>query len=58
MDRAGLRELVLSRSYCAVLGEDERAPILERVDALFDAHASGGVLLLPYLTECFRAVRL
>jgi len=57
VDRVALRELVLSRSYCAVLGEDERAPILARVDALFDEHASGGVVRLPYLVECFRAVR-
>jgi SAM-dependent methyltransferase len=57
VDRDTLRALVLSRSYCAVLSEEERAPILEHVDALFDAHASGGVLVLPYVTECFRAVR-
>lgn len=58
VDRETLRELVLSRSYCAVLPEKERAPVFERVDDLFEEHASGGVLLLPYLTECFRAVRL
>jgi SAM-dependent methyltransferase len=58
VDREGLRALVLSRSFCAVLPEEERAPILAHVDALFDAHASGGVLVLPYLTECFRAARV
>lgn len=58
VDRAALRELVLSRSYCAVLPEEERAPILGRVDALFDAHARDGVLTLPYVVECFRAERL
>jgi len=57
VDRVALRELVLSRSYCAVLGEAERAPILARVDALFDERATGGVVRLPYLVECFRAVR-
>ncbi len=57
VDREALRELVLSRSYCAVLSEDERAPILERVDGLFDAHAEDGVLRLPYVVECFRAAR-
>jgi SAM-dependent methyltransferase len=57
VDRDTLRALVLSRSYCAVLSDEERAPILERVDALFDAHASGGALVLPYVTECFRAAR-
>ena len=58
VDRAALRELVLSRSYCAVLPEEERAPILGRVDTLFDAHARDGVLTLPYVVECFRAERL
>lgn len=57
VDREALRGLVLSRSYCAVLPEEERVPILAHVDALFDAHASGGVLRLPYVTECFRAAR-
>ena len=58
VDREALRELVLSRSYCAVLPEEQRAPILGRVDALFDAHARDGVLTLPYVVECFRAKRL
>ena len=58
VDREGLRALVVSRSYCAVLPEEERAPILGRVDALFDMHASDGMLTLPYVVECFRAVRL
>ena len=58
VDREGLRELVLSRSYCAVLPEEERAPILGRVDALFDEHARDGLLTLPYVVECFRAERL
>jgi len=57
VDREALRELVLSRSYCAVLPEDERAPILGRVDRLFDEHARDGLLTLPYVVECFRAVR-
>ena len=51
-------ELVLSRSYCAVLSEEERAPVLQNVDDLFTEHARDGVLRLPYLTECFRATRL
>ncbi len=58
VDREGLRALVLSRSYCAVLPEEERAPILGRVDALFDEHARDGMLTLPYVVECFRAARL
>jgi len=55
VDREALRALVLSRSYCAVLPEEERAPILGRVDAVFDAYAHDGVLTLPYVVECFRA---
>lgn len=55
--RDELIELVRSRSECAVLGEDERGPVLERVGALFDAHAVDGVLAMPYVTECFRAAK-
>jgi len=55
LDRAALRELILSRSYCAVMSDDERRPVLEQVDALFDVHAIEGEIELPYLTECFRA---
>ena len=57
LDRAALLDLVLSRSYCAVRTEAERAPVLERAGRIFDEHSSGGVVELPYLTECFR-VRL
>ena len=57
LDREALRELALSRSYCAVMPDSERRPVLERVDALFDRHAQGGTIRLPYLTECFRALR-
>ena len=55
IDRNALRELVLSRSYCAVLSEAERMPVFAQIDALFDTHAHYGVLALPYVTECFRA---
>ena len=44
-------------SQCAVLSEDERTPVLEGVEALFDAHSTDSVLVMPYVTECFRAVR-
>ena len=57
VDRETLKELVLSRSYCAVLSEEERAPVFARVDELFDLHARDGVVRLPYLAECFRATR-
>jgi SAM-dependent methyltransferase len=58
LDRASLRDLVLSRSYCAVLPAAEREDVLARVDALYAAHAGRDGLDLPYLTECFRAQRL
>jgi ubiquinone/menaquinone biosynthesis C-methylase UbiE len=57
VDREMLQELVRSRSYCAVLSEEERAPVLQNVDDLFMEHARDGILRMPYLTECFRAVR-
>lgn len=57
VDRDTLQDLVLSRSYCAVLTPGERAPVLSAVDELFAEHASEGVLDLPYLTVCFRAAR-
>jgi SAM-dependent methyltransferase len=56
--RAELLELVRSRSECAVLTEEERRPVLERSERLFDAHARDGVLTMPYVTECFRAAKL
>ena len=58
VDRETLRELVLSRSYCAVLSDEERAPVFQNVDDLFAMHARDGVVRLPYLAECFRAIRL
>ena len=55
LGRSELVELVRSRSDCAVLSEEERRPVLEHVEALFDAHATDGTLAMPYVTECFRA---
>ncbi|HEX3289756.1 MAG TPA: class I SAM-dependent methyltransferase [Gaiella sp.] len=57
LGRDALRELVLSRSDCAILPPDEREPILDRVDDMFDRHARDGVVRLPYVTVCFRAAR-
>ena len=37
---------------------EERAPVFEQVELLFDEHAVEGVVELPYVTECFRAPRL
>jgi SAM-dependent methyltransferase len=58
VDRETFRELVLSRSECAVLSDEERAPVLQRVDDLFMARARDGVMQLPYFAGCFRATRL
>jgi SAM-dependent methyltransferase len=57
LDLELLLDLVRSRSYCAVLTPEERAPVLERVEDVFREHARGDVIELPYVTECFRAVR-
>ena len=57
LDRDRLRDLVLSRSYCASRPPEEREPILAAVDALHDEVAADGVLHLPYVTHAFRAVR-
>ena len=57
LDRATLRDLVLSRSYCAIKTPDEREKIFEEVGRLFDEHASGGEIELPYVTQCYRATK-
>lgn len=57
LDRVSLVDLVLSRSYCAVMTPEERAPLLAQVERLFDEHEVEGTVELPYVTECFRAVR-
>jgi hypothetical protein len=55
LGREELVELVRSRSDCAVLPEEERVPVIQRTEALFDEYAVDGQLLMPYATECFRA---
>jgi SAM-dependent methyltransferase len=57
LDRKGLLDLVLSRSYCAKLTPAERAPLLDEVGALYDGTASEGGVRLPYVTECFRTTK-
>ena len=57
LDRDGLLDLVLSRSYCAKLPPVERHPILEAVGRLYDETASTAGVRLPYVTECFRATK-
>ena len=58
VDRELLLDLVLSRSYCAVMELEEQDEVLGRVGAIYDANAGAGGLDLPYTTECFRAARL
>jgi SAM-dependent methyltransferase len=57
LDRARLQDLVLSRSYCAALPEDERRPVLEAVERLYDAAAASGGLFMPYVAFAFRAAK-
>jgi SAM-dependent methyltransferase len=57
LDRDGLLDLVLSRSYLAKLPQPEREPVLEAVGALFDETAEDGGVRLAYVTECFRATK-
>jgi SAM-dependent methyltransferase len=57
VDRELLLDLVLSRSYCAKLPPAEREPILVAVAGLYDELAGPGGLKLPYVTECFRAIK-
>ena len=55
LDRRSLEDLVRSRSYVATLGEDERAAVLGEVGAIYDEEAGAGGIVLPYVTEAFRA---
>jgi ubiquinone/menaquinone biosynthesis C-methylase UbiE len=56
LDADLLADLVRSRSYIAVLGEEERAGVLARVRQLYDDYGRGpDGMLLPYLTACYRA---
>jgi SAM-dependent methyltransferase len=57
LDRDGLLDLVLSRSYLAKLAPVDREPVLDAVGALFDETAVDGGVRLAYVTECFRATR-
>ena len=57
LDLPLLLDLVLSRSYCAVMAPEERDAVLEHVERLFEEHAIDGFVELPYVTECFRAAR-
>jgi SAM-dependent methyltransferase len=59
-DRESLLDRVASMSFVAVLPEEERAEVFERVTALLDSHPDirgRDALELPYLTEAFWAQR-
>ena len=56
-DREALLDLVLSRSYLAKLPPAEREPVLDAVGRLYDETAGPDGVRLPYVTECFRAVK-
>lgn len=60
LDRDAFVAMVTSRSYVIVLPENERAELIERVLELADAEMrrTGYVVVyLPYVTECYRAIR-
>jgi SAM-dependent methyltransferase len=55
--RDELFDLVRSRSYVALLGDDERDQLLARVGALYDDYGRGpDGMQLPYVTRCYRTV--
>jgi SAM-dependent methyltransferase len=57
LDRAGLLDLVASRSNIATLAEDERAAVLDQVSALYDDYGRGhDGMQLPYVSRCYRTV--
>ena len=57
LGRDRLRDLVVSRSRIASMGESERSRVLRDVDALYDEYGRGhDGMLLPYVSHCYRAV--
>lgn len=57
LDRKGLLDLVLSRSYLAKLTPPERQPVLDAVAALYDETAGADGVRLAYVTDCYRATK-
>lgn len=53
LDRGLLRARLLSSSYVPREDDPRRAPMLEELDAIFDAHQSGGTVTIEYETEAF-----
>jgi len=57
LGRAGLLDLVLSRSYLAKLVPGDRQPVLDSVAGLYDETAGADGVRLAYVTQCFRTER-
>jgi len=57
LDRDGLLDLVLSRSYLAKLPPPEREPVLDAVGRLYDETAGPEGVRLAYVTDCYRATK-
>ncbi|HEY9408068.1 MAG TPA: class I SAM-dependent methyltransferase [Jiangellaceae bacterium] len=55
LDRDGLLALVASRSYVAVLPQEQRADLLAAAGSIYDAHADADGIVLPYSTVGFRS---
>lgn len=57
ISRAGLAQLVASRSYVIALEAAARDALLVEVDAMFDRAARGAATLdMPYVSRCWRAI--
>jgi SAM-dependent methyltransferase len=56
LDRELLRARLLSSSYVPAAHDPRRAPMLDELDALFDAHQMGGTVAMEYDTEVFWGV--
>lgn len=55
LSRAGVLDLVRSRSYFAVKTDDEKRTVLDTVrELLDDEFENDDAIVVPYVTECFR----
>ncbi|MGH8826042.1 MAG: class I SAM-dependent methyltransferase [Jiangellaceae bacterium] len=58
LNRDSLVALVRSRSYVALLPEDELADVMAAADDIYDRHAEPDGLTLPYVTHAFRLAKV